>query len=364
EATRKCIQEVISQVGNQKVKLLGVTGSGRQLVGAYLGTSAVYNEISAHSEGAVYYDKDVDTIFEIGGQDSKYMFLQNGVPVDYAMNASCSAGTGSFLEESAKGDLGVTVYDIADIAMKASDPVRFQADCAAFINTDVRTAMQENYGRDNIIGGLVFSIAVNYLNKVKGTRAVGKKIFFQGGVAKNNAVGYAFAQSTGKEIIIPPNPELIGAFGIALITNKKYNEHEIEGMSEKTDLQSLISEKLKQLSSFTCKACKNYCQIERYEVGGRKFPFGGSCSRYEHQWRGSEKTEEKENLVDFRNDLIFENNLKKRKTIKSSKRKIGITRALLTHTLYPLFSTFFEEMGFEVVLSDIDEDKEVLTNAP
>ncbi len=364
EATRKCIREVISQVGNQKIKLLGVTGSGRQLVGAYLGTEAVYNEISAHSEGAVYYDKDVDTIFEIGGQDSKYMFLQNGVPVDYAMNASCSAGTGSFLEESAKGDLGVTVYDISDIAMKASNPVRFQADCAAFINTDVRTAMQENYGRDNIIGGLVFSIAVNYLNKVKGSRAVGKKIFFQGGVAKNNAVGYAFAQSTGKKIIIPPNPELIGAFGIALITNKKYNQHEIEGMSEKTDLQSLISEELKKLSSFTCKACKNYCQIERYEVGGRKFPFGGSCSRYEHQWRGSEKTEEKENLVDLRNDLIFENNLKKKKISRSPKGKIGITRALLTHTLYPLFSTFFEEMGFEVVLSDIDEDKEVLTNAP
>jgi predicted CoA-substrate-specific enzyme activase len=364
EATRKCIQEVISQVGNQKIKLLGVTGSGRQLVGAYLGTSAVYNEISAHSEGAVYYDEDVDTIFEIGGQDSKYMFLQNGVPVDYAMNASCSAGTGSFLEESAKGDLGVTVYDISDIAMKASNPVRFQADCAAFINTDVRTAMQENYGRDNIIGGLVFSIAINYLNKVKGTRAVGKKIFFQGGVAKNNAVGYAFAQSTGKEIIIPPNPELIGAFGIALIANKKYIDHEIEGMSDKTDLQSLISEELKQLSSFTCKACKNYCQIERYEVGGRKFPFGGSCSKYEHQWRGSDKTEEKENLVDLRNDLIFENNLKKKKIIKTSKGKIGITRALLTHTLYPLFSTFFEEMGFEVVLSDIDDDKEVLTNAP
>ncbi|MCK5409534.1 MAG: activase, partial [Candidatus Heimdallarchaeota archaeon] len=364
EATRKCIQEVISQVGNQKIKLLGVTGSGRQLVGAYLGTSAVYNEISAHSEGAVYYDKDVDTIFEIGGQDSKYMFLQNGVPVDYAMNASCSAGTGSFLEESAKGDLGVTVYDIADVAMKASDPVRFQADCAAFINTDVRTAMQENYGRDNIIGGLVFSIAVNYLNKVKGSRAVGKKIFFQGGVAKNNAVGYAFAESTGKEIIIPPNPELIGAFGIGLIANKKYVQHEIEGMPEQTDLQSLISQELKQLSSFTCKACKNYCQIERYEVGGRKFPFGGSCSRYEHQWRGSEKTVEKENLVDLRNDLIFENNLKKKKIIKNSKGKIGITRALLTHTLYPLFSTFFEEIGFEVVLSDIDEDKDVLTNAP
>jgi activator of 2-hydroxyglutaryl-CoA dehydratase len=97
KATRKCIKEILSQVGDQRIYLTAVTGSGRKLVGAYLGTSAVYNEISAHSEGAVHFDKEVDTIFEIGGQDSKYMFLQNGVPVDYAMNATCSAGTGSFL---------------------------------------------------------------------------------------------------------------------------------------------------------------------------------------------------------------------------------------------------------------------------
>ncbi len=364
QATRKCIEELVSQVGNLKVNLVGVTGSGRQLVGAYLGTSAVFNEISAHSEGAVYYDSEVDTIFEIGGQDSKYMYLQNGVPVDYAMNASCSAGTGSFLEESSKGDMGVHVFDISNIAMTAEEPVRFKADCAAFINTDVRTAMQEGYGSENIVGGLVYSIAENYLNKVKGSRQVGKKIFFQGGVAKNNSVGYAFAQTTGKQIIIPPSPELIGAFGIALITQSKYDKHEIDGMPKETTLESLIEEELKHLGSFTCKACKNYCQIERYEVGGRKFPFGGRCSRYEHQWRGSEKIDEKENLVDLRNELVFASNIQKKSKRVSSKGTIGIPRALLTHTLYPLFSTFFDELGYEVILSEIDEDKELQTNAP
>ena len=364
QATRKCIEEIVSQVGNLKVNLVGVTGSGRQLVGAYLGTSAVFNEISAHSEGAVYYDSEVDTIFEIGGQDSKYMYLQNGVPVDYAMNASCSAGTGSFLEESSKGDLGIHVFDISDIAMKAAEPVRFKADCAAFINTDVRTAMQEGYGSENIVGGLVYSIAENYLNKVKGSRQVGKKIFFQGGVAKNNSVGYAFAQTTGKQIIIPPNPELIGAFGIALISQSKYEQHEIDGMAKETTLESLIVEELNHLGHFTCKACKNYCQIERYEVGGRKFPFGGRCSRYEHQWRGSEKIDEKENLVDLRNDLVFAFNDEKKSKKDKTKGTIGIPRALLTHTLYPMFSTFFDELGYEVILSDIDEERELQTNAP
>jgi predicted CoA-substrate-specific enzyme activase len=364
QATRKCIEEIISQVGNLKVNLVGVTGSGRQLVGAYLGTSAVYNEISAHSEGAVFYDSEVDTIFEIGGQDSKYMYLQNSVPVDYAMNASCSAGTGSFLEESSKGDLGVDVFDISDIAMTAGNPVRFKADCAAFINTDVRTAMQEGYGSENIVGGLVYSIAENYLNKVKGSRQVGKKIFFQGGVAKNNSVGYAFAQTTGKQIIIPPNPELIGAFGIALIAQSKYENHEIDGMEKDTTLKSIIVEELNHLGHFTCKACKNYCQIERYEVGGRKFPFGGRCSKYEHQWRGSEKIDEKENLVGVRNDLVYAFESEKKAKKGKSKGSIGIPRALLTHTLYPLFSTFFDELGYEVILSDIDEERELQTNAP
>ncbi|MHA1585890.1 MAG: acyl-CoA dehydratase activase, partial [Candidatus Heimdallarchaeota archaeon] len=297
EAARKCINEIISQVGNQKINLVGVTGSGREIVGAYLGTSAVYNEISAHSRGAVFYDPEVDTVFEIGGQDSKYMFLQNGVPVDYAMNATCSAGTGSFLEESAKGDLGIDVYNISKTAIGAESPVRFKADCAAFINTDIRSALQEGYGRDNIVGGLVYSIVDNYLNKVKGSRTVGKKVFFQGGVAKNHSVGFAFAEATGKQIIIPPSPELVGAFGISLIAKEKYEQHEIKAMPAKTDLKFIIKEELKHLGSFTCKACENYCRIEKYVVGGRKFNFGGSCTRYEHQWKGTEKTEEKENLV-------------------------------------------------------------------
>ncbi|MBD3193036.1 MAG: hypothetical protein GF308_20535 [Candidatus Heimdallarchaeota archaeon] len=363
KATRKGIQEIIRQVGDQKIQLVGVTGSGRQLVAAYLGTSAVYNEISAHAKGAAYYDPEVDTIFEIGGQDSKYMFLQNGVPVDYAMNASCSAGTGSFLEESAKGDLGIHVFDIAKTAMKAKNPVRFKADCAAFINTDIRTALQEDYGQENIVGGLVYSIVDNYLNKVKGSRQVGKKVFFQGGVAKNHAVGYAFAQATGKQIIIPPNPELVGAFGIALIAKTKYEQHEITGMPEQTTLETLIKEELKHLGSFTCKGCKNYCQIERYEVGGRKFPFGGSCTRYEHQWKRAEKTKEKEDLVALRNKLVLRTKGRRKKGTTENNGTIGIPRALLTHSFYPLFSTFFEELGYEVVLSGIDKNKEILTNA-
>ena len=147
----------------------------------------------------------------------KYIHLRNGVPIDYAMNNACSAGTGSFLEESAQGDLGIAVSDIADIALAAPAPVQFKATCAAFINSDIRLAQQEGHSRENIVAGLVYAIAANYLTKVKGQRPVGRKVFLQGGVALNRALGHAFAHSVGRQVVIPPNPELLGALGVALL---------------------------------------------------------------------------------------------------------------------------------------------------
>src|SRR5208283_2903663 len=116
--------------------------------------------------GANHFDREVDTIFEIGGQDAKYIYLRNGVPIDYAMNNACSAGTGSFLEESAQGDLGIIVNDIAEIALDASSPVQLKATCAAFINSDIRIAFQQGQSRANIVAGLIYAIAANYLTKV------------------------------------------------------------------------------------------------------------------------------------------------------------------------------------------------------
>lgn len=358
QATRECLNEIHKQFGDRMISLVGVTGSGREIVGAYLGTAGVYNEISAHATGAAYFDHEVDTIFEIGGQDAKYVLLQNGVPIDYAMNAACSAGTGSFLEESCKSDLGINTYDIADVALQASNPVKFKADCAAFINSDIRTALQEGYDRSDIIGGLVYSIVHNYLNKVMGTREVGKKIFLQGGVAKNRAVGYAFAQATGKTIIIPPNPELIGAFGVALMVKERYAQAKVAALDKY--IPDFIATPLVHLGSFTCHACTNYCTIERYEVNGRKFPFGGRCSRYEHVWKRREKTQEARDLVGERSELLFA----EISNTTTQQQTVGIPRALLTHSLYPLYATFFAALGYNIQLSTIDEDMDLIINAP
>ena len=154
---------------------LGVTGSGRQIAGLHAMTDGVINEIIAHAAAAVHFDREVDTIFEIGGQDARYTYITNGVPSDYAMNEACSAGTGSFLEESAKESLGLKVTEIGPVAYSGSKPPNFNDQCAAFIGSDIKNAAQEGIPVNDIVAGLVYSICMNYSNRVKGNRPVGKK---------------------------------------------------------------------------------------------------------------------------------------------------------------------------------------------
>jgi len=273
--------------------------------------------------------------------------------VDYAMNAACSAGTGSFLEESAQNDLGVPVGEIAGIAMAARSPVQFKATCAAFINSDIRRALQEGYSREDIVGGLVYSIAGNYLTKVKGPRPVGGKVFLQGGVAKNLALGHAFAHGVDREIVIPPSPELIGAQGVALLALRGS-----AGASEAvTDLKSLAASSMKRLGRFTCKACGLYCEIDRLEVAGRRFPFGGRCSLFENVWKRKSRTAAVPDLVERRAEILF--GRAAAQGDRHGRVRIGIPKALTTHSLYPLYSTFFAGVGMEVILSDVDPEGEL-----
>jgi predicted CoA-substrate-specific enzyme activase len=370
-AARECLQSLVNEVGNRRVCVMGTTGSARELVGAYLGTEHVFNEISAHAAGANHYDADVDTIFEIGGQDAKYIYLRNGVPVDYAMNSACSAGTGSFLEESAQGDLGIAVSDIADIALSAPSPVQFKATCAAFINSDIRLAQQKGRSRENIVAGLVYAIAANYLAKVKGQRPVGKKVFLQGGVALNRALGNAFAQSVGRQVVIPPNPELLGALGVALLALERSAAQPSTPSAAKSieqavppdtamELLNLAAPELRLVSRFTCRACKMYCSIDRFEVAGRRFPFGGRCSLYENVWKRKARTAAAPDLVEKRAGLLFGHS---KDGLAGGGRRIGIPRALTTHSLHPLYATFFSSLGMDVVLSEVDPRGDLKSNS-
>lgn len=425
-ASRSCYEQIASQV-DVPVDIigLGVTGSGRQIAGLHSLSPAIINEIIAHARAASYFDPEVDTLFEIGGQDAKYTYLTNGVASDYAMNEACSAGTGSFLEESALEALNLKVEDIGEIAIKGTEPPNFNDQCAAFIGSDIKTAIQNGISKQDIAAGLVYSICMNYLNRVKGNRAVGRKVFMQGGVCYNKAVPAAMANLTDREIVVPPEPGLMGAFGVALETLSMLELKQIEPMS--FDLCELANRQVIYDEPFICaggkEKCDRKCTISRIMIEGKVYPFGGACNKYYNQ-RISEKDDSMEELdfVALRERLLMEvvrkgyiprdtrpteqrsvplvgedssvaatevvplpqNDIdyhsssichSRQRTCTASSygeesfseesgqdssvvslpqndkvnKTVGINFSLMTNTFFPLYSTFFKRLGYEVV---------------
>ncbi len=331
---------------------LGTTGSGRHISALHAMTHGVVNEIIAHAVAAAHFDKDVDTIFEIGGQDAKYTHLTNGIASDYAMNEACSAGTGSFLEESAKETLNISYTDIADIALTAESPLNFNDQCAAFISSDIKTASHEGANREDIVAGLVYSICMNYVNRVKGNRPVGRKIFMQGGVCYNRAVPYAMSNLVNKEIIVPPEPGLMGAFGVALEIKNRLNLGFLE--RKNFELSELIERKFHHEKDFICAGgsehCDRKCRIAVIKVGDKKYPFGGACSKYYNE-RSHVKTEPaKNNFVKIRQEMVF--NTPDPIPEKYNRPYIGIIKSFQVNSLFPFYQKFFTLLGFNVVLSD------------
>ncbi|MEJ2690053.1 MAG: acyl-CoA dehydratase activase [Deltaproteobacteria bacterium] len=285
---------------------LGVTGSGRQIAGLHALTDGVINEIVAHATAAVHFDPEVDTIFEIGGQDAKYTYITNGVPSDYAMNEACSAGTGSFLEESAKESLGLDVTQIGDTAFRAEAPPNFSDQCAAFIGSDIKRAVQENVPLEDIVAGLVYSIGMNYNNRVKGNRPVGKKVFVQGGVCYNKAVPAAMAGLTGKKVVVPSEAGLMGAFGVALEVERRMEQGLLK--KQEYDLQELIEREVEYGESFRCgggKDCDRGCEISRIRINDKVYPFGGICNRYDNLIHNRKVQTADLNLVIKRERRVF-----------------------------------------------------------
>ncbi|MCL2094129.1 MAG: acyl-CoA dehydratase activase [Treponema sp.] len=371
KALKECLQKIQDQVAQDTgsrdidIALVAATGSSREILGVFLETPGVYNEIIAHSVGTTFFDPEVETIFEIGGQDAKYVLLKNGVPIDYAMNEACSAGTGSFLEESASGDLSIhKAEDIGPIALEADCPLKFGEHCSAFINSDIRKAVQQGASRENITSGIVCSIVANYLNRVVGNRTIGGKIFLQGGVAKNPAVPLAFAMMLDKEILVPPSPELSGCFGVALLAKRKMAEGLLGEVH--LNIDDLLAREIGYERVFTCQACENNCPIQVLNVSGRRYSFGGRCNMYTNTRRGSQtpggegKAEETPifDYVEKRQKMIFEeyaaplNFEGAQAPAKKRPFTVGIPRALSVHTLYPLYSWFFYELGIKTFLSD------------
>lgn len=249
-AVKKVLKKILQISDEYKIVGVGTTGSARKLIGSILKASIVKNEITAHAIGTSTFCKDVRTIIEIGGQDSKIILLEDGIVTDYAMNTLCAAGTGSFLSSQATR-LGVKVEDFGSIALKSKNPALLAARCTVFAESDLVHKAQIGYSKEDIIAGLCNSVALNYLNNVAKGKRVEEPIIFQGGVSKNIGVKKAFEKILNKEIQTLDDGHLMGAIGVAVLS-----------MEEKErDYTFDLDDFSFETSSVNCNRCPNNCEI-------------------------------------------------------------------------------------------------------
>ena len=251
EATRKLLEILKEKIDNKYIiKGIGTTGSARKLIGLMLKANVVKNEITAHAIGSMSIYPDVKTIFEIGGQDSKIILIDNGVVTDYAMNTLCAAGTGSFLSSQAKR-LGIPIEDFGKIALTSDNPTKIAARCTVFAESDLVHKSQIGHKKEDIIAGLCYAVVNNYLNNVGKGKKIKPPIVFQGGVSKNIGVVKAFEDITGYNINVPPSSHLAGALGVAILSKAE------EETTFSFDIEDIVFE----TKGIECQGCSNNCEI-------------------------------------------------------------------------------------------------------
>ena len=343
EAVKQGLAEVGAELGPRvKIRGAGATGSGRYLTGDMIGADVIRNEITAQATAAAAIDPAVDTIFEIGGQDSKFISLRNGAVVDFEMNKACAAGTGSFLEEQAER-LGISIKrEFESRAFQAASPCRFGERCTVFMESDLVHSMNTGAGVEELTAGLAYSIVHNYLNKVVVGKRVGERIFFQGGVAANRAVVSAFETVTNRPIIVPPHHEVTGAIGVAILALR-------EGRGESSFKGFDLSTRAYTVTTFACAECANRCDIRRVVFDGEKPLFYGSrCEKYEVNRKSA--LAPATDLFAAREDLVGSAGPEREPA--DGAPTVGIPRMLYVNDYLPFWRTFFSELGYRVVLSD------------
>ena len=252
-AVKRLLKALEAQLKEQDVQVVsvGTTGSARKLIGVMTGASVVKNEITAHAIGTTTVHPDVRTIFEIGGQDSKIVIIENGFVTDYAMNTLCAAGTGSFLSSQAHR-LGVSVEDFGEIALTSKKPTNIAARCTVFAESDLVHKAQIGHKKEDIIAGLCKAVVTNYLNNIGKGKKILPPIVFQGGVSKNVGVKKAFEDAVGHEVIVDENGHLMGAFGVAVLARRSGREKQFS--FDTADIAF-------RTRGFECGKCANHCEI-------------------------------------------------------------------------------------------------------
>ncbi len=270
---------------------VGTTGSGRNLAGSLTGADVVKNEITAHAVAASTYVPGVQTILEIGGQDSKIIILRDGIVTDFAMNTVCAAGTGSFLDHQAQR-LNVPIEEFGQTALKSTNPARIAGRCGVFAESDLIHKQQLGYPVEDLLYGLCQALVRNYLSNLALGKELLPTISFQGGVASNIGMVKAFEEALGHEVVVPDNHQTMGAIGAALLAmeNHQYSEAPTKFKGWEVGDMHFYS------VTCECNGCSNNCEVITILEGEEEVPhydnikdikgniiarWGGTCGRWD-----------------------------------------------------------------------------------
>lgn len=315
------------------------TGSGRKFSGKIIGADRVIDEITAHARAACEIDPNVDTIIEIGGQDSKFTTLKNGRVTFSIMNNVCAAGTGSFIEEQAR-KLGCPLADYSSRTEGQRSPIVSDR-CTVFMERDMNHYLSLGYAVNEVLASVLHAIRENYLTKVAIEESIGSTIFFQGATAKNKALVAAFEQRLQKPIHVSRYCHLTGAWGAALsLTDQEITETRFRGID--------LSKKTIHVTSEICDLCTNHCKITVADVGGEKVAFGFLCGREYDTQRYVSKNPSGFDLLKERKKVFSLEPVRE----YSEKITIGIPAALHVYEDLSFWKRFFDELSIKTVTSE------------
>ncbi|HSQ76064.1 MAG TPA: acyl-CoA dehydratase activase, partial [Bacteroidota bacterium] len=326
-----------------------VTGYGEDLIRAAFGLDEGIVETLAHYRAAREFNPDVTFILDIGGQDMKAIFIEDGQVRNVEINEACSSGCGSFLETFAHS-LNLGVGEFAATACSAASPCDLGSRCTVFMNSRVKQSLREGTSVPDIAAGLAYSVIKNCIQKVlkiHDPKVLGDAIVVQGGTFRNPAVHRALEQIVGKRVLCPDIPELMGAYGAALTARDGHTSGRRE--SSPVPLSRLAVAPEYTTKSTCCRGCENNCTITTFGFSnGTRYFTGNKCEKVFSN-RGSEYARG-ENLAGTYTDLLFERRLAPEGTPRLT---IGVPRVLNMYENFPFWCTLFVESGIAVRLSPV-----------
>ncbi len=264
-ATRSCLSEAL-EGGEIEIAGVGVTGSGRNLIGSVVGADVKRTEIIAHFRGAMKVCPSVGTIIEIGGQDSKIVTIRDGMVADFNMNSICAAGTGAFLDSQARR-LGIDVKDVGEMVLGARRAAPISGRCTVFAETDMIHRQQQGFAQAEILAGLCKSLVKNYLNNCAKGKPIRQDVLFQGGVSNNAGIVRAFEEELGSPVIVPEHNDVMGALGMAVFASEVETPTTFKG-----------------LEAITGARYETGCDIVKVSENGKPIAYwGGACDRWSHE---------------------------------------------------------------------------------